>query len=192
MSTIDAKISNGSVISESIKEPIPNDCVIPISITSGFDKYFEQKYVTVTGIDQYYVSDIHYWLHNYGSLYEYTEGCDVIVVVGKNASPKRLGRLQRKYPNAIFIEFNKELAKFVNCSYESAITLSKRSKSKSINIEKEKKNDSTTEDVIIKIIAGIVTVAVTIAVLYFGLGFFILLMIFLPGAAKAFLKGFIK
>lgn len=49
----------------------------------------------------------------------------------------------------------------------------------------------TTKGILIKIIAAIITVIVVGFLLYFGLGLFILLMIFAPGVARAFLKGLI-
>lgn len=189
---------NGTVVKIPQIEPNNStahvDCIIPISVTSRFDNFFEGKYVSITGIDQYFVQDIHYWLHNYGSLYEYQDGCEVVIVVGKYAPQNRLKRLQRKYPHAIFIEFNRELSEFVNCKYESAITITKRKRNQAFTAVDEKQNNekSSKDSIVIKVIAGIIATVVIIAMVYFGLGLFILLMIFLPGAAKAFLKGLIK
>lgn len=54
------------------------------------------------------------------------------------------------------------------------------------------KLEDTTLEIIAKIVATIVTVVVMGFLLYFGIGLFLVLMIFLPGVAKAFLKGLIK
>ena len=167
--------------------------IAPVSLTCGFSTFFEGKYIVITGINQYFVQHIHNWLHAFGSLYEYHKDCDVVVIVGKYALDYRLKRLQKQYPNATYIEFNRELSDFVNCKYESVITVHKRERyisSKSAS-EKSLKGKPTTSNLTKKIILGILTVAIAIAIIYFGLGIFILLMIFVPGVAEALLKGLI-
>ena len=167
--------------------------IAPVSLTCGFSTFFDGKYVVITGINPYFVQHIHNWLHAFGSLFEYHKDCDVVVIVGKYALDYRLKRLQKQYPNATYIEFNRELSDFVNCKYESVITVHKRKSSnysKSAS-EKSLKGKSTTSNLTKKIIVGILTIAIVIAIIYFGLGIFILLMIFVPGVAKALLKGLI-
>lgn len=186
---------NNTITKEEPKElSALNTCVIPLSVTSGFDKFFDGKFVRITGIDLYFVQYIHNWLHDFGSLYEYKEGCEVVIIVGKNVPQKRLKAFNRKFPNATFIDFNRELSEFVNCNYESAITLSPRENKYSFSSAEESKSEeeSPSGNIVFKIIAGIITAAIVIAMLYFGLGLFILLMIFFPGVAKALLKGFLK
>ena len=167
--------------------------IAPVSLTCGFSTFFEGKYIVITGINQYFVQHIHNWLHAFGSLYEYHKDCDVVVIVGKYALDYRLKRLQKQYPNATYIEFNRELSDFVSCKYESVITVHKRERyiSPKSASEKSLKGKPTTSNLTKKIILGILTVAIAIAIIYFGLGIFILLMIFIPGVAKALLKGLI-
>lgn len=165
-----------------------------VSLTCGFDKFFEGKYVVITGINQYFVQYIHNWLHAFGSLYEYHKDCDVVVIVGKFALKYRLKRLQKQFPNATYIEFNHELSDFVNCKYESVITVHKRKSSISSKseIKTVSKEVDTTNNLVKKIIVGILSVAIAIAIIYFGLSIFILLMIFFPGIAKGLLKDLIR
>lgn len=173
--------------------PHGSNRIAPVSLTCGFSTFFEGKYVVITGVNQYFVKHIHNWLHAFGALFEYNKDCDVVVIVGKHASDYRLKRLQKQYPNATYIEFNRELSDFVNCKYESAITVHKSRKtiSSKTSTETAPEEKSTTSNLVKKIIVGILAVAITIAIIYFGLGIFILLMIFLPGVAKSLLKGLI-